>query len=166
MRPWLAALTCIVGCVIGWARAADLTIEVRGIRTKTGQIHAALFANAADFQADLEVRGKITPEGTVSTGVFTRESELPRPPVETASAPANARTVLLRMANVAPGTYALALYQDVNDDGKLDTRINGKPLEPWGLSNNPKLDNRDATWDEVKFELPAGGTRLVIELQQ
>ena len=165
MRRRVIAWLCMNLCAVSFACAADLEVEVRGIKTKTGQIHAALFANAADFQADLEVRGKITPEGTVSTGVFTRESELPRPPVETASAPANARTVLLRMANLPPGTYALALYHDVNDDGKLDTRINGKPLEPWGLSNNPKLDNRDATWDEVKFELPAEGTRLVIELQ-
>lgn len=165
MRQWLAASLWLTLCAVEVACAADLEIEVRGIKTKTGQIHAALFANAADFQADLEVRGKITQEGGISTGVFTREIDLPRPPVETASAPVNAKTLQLRMTNLSPGTYALALYQDVNDDGKLDTRIDGKPLEPWGMSNNPKLDNRDATWDEVKFDLPAEGRHLIIELQ-
>jgi len=165
MRRWISALMWIATCAVECAHAAELEIEIRGVKAKTGHIHAALFGNAADFEADIAVRAKITQEGGISTGIFTRENEMPRPPVETASAPVNAKTVQLRIADIPPGTYALALYQDVNDDGKLDTRMDGKPLEPWGLSNNPKLDGRDPTWDEVKFELPAGGARLIIELQ-
>ena len=161
MRRWVAVLLWLAAS----ASAADLDVEVRGVKAKTGQIHAALFTDARDFALDLTVRGKITPDGTVSTGVFTRESELPRPPFETVSVPANARTIRLRFTDIPPGTNALALYQDVNDDGKLDTRMDGKPLEPWGLSNNPHLDGRDATWDEVKFVLPAEGASLVIDLQ-
>jgi len=165
MRRQMSIALCIAACAVGCAQAADLEVEIRGVKAKTGHIHAALFANAADFAADLAVRAKITQEGGVSTGIFTREDEMPRPPVETATAPVNAKTVRIRFTDIPPGVYALGLYQDVNDDGKLDTRMDGKPLEPWGLSNNPKLDNRDATWDEVKFELPPEGTRLIIELQ-
>ena len=90
---------------------------------------------------------------------------MPRPPTEKASAPANARTIHLRTADVAPGTCALALYQDVNDDGKPDTNFNGEPLEPWGMSNNPRVSGRSPTWNEARFDLPSEGTRLVIDLQ-
>jgi uncharacterized protein (DUF2141 family) len=148
------------------AWAADLEIEVRGIKTRTGHINAALFSNAEDFSLDIAFRAMITREGEISTGVFTREEQMPRAPVERVSAAASSRVVQLRMTDLEPGTYALALYQDVNDDGKLATDMHGKPLEPWGLSNNVRLvDQRAPTFDEAKFVLPPEGARIVIDLQ-
>jgi len=38
-------LVLIVFCAVLSAQAADLEIEVRGIEVRTGQVHAALFAN-------------------------------------------------------------------------------------------------------------------------
>ncbi len=146
-------------------QAADLEIEVTGIKARTGTIHAALFANADDFSVDLAFHAMITKEGGVAVGVFTKEGHMPRPPAERASAPASSATVRLRMSEVPPGAYALALYQDVNDDGKLDTNFDGHPLEPWGMSNNPHFAGRRLTWDDAQFVLPAEGARLVIELQ-
>ena len=154
-----------VACAASSAQAADIDIEVRGIKVRTGQIHAALFANADDFSLDLAFRGKVSREGEVSIGIFTKDNALPRAPAEFVSAPANARTIQLHMGDVAPGTYALALYQDVNDDGKLDTNLQGIPLEPWGMSNNPpRVSGRGPTWDESQFDLPPEGIRLIINL--
>lgn len=75
--------------------AADLEVEVRGIKLRKGEIRAALFDNARDFAADVEIRATITASGEVSAGVFTREEDLPRPPLQTIIAPANANTVRL-----------------------------------------------------------------------
>ena len=159
----------ILLALVAWAapsaRAADIDIEVRGIKVRTGQIHAALFDNAADFSLDLAFRGKVSREGEVSVGIFTKDNALPRAPAEFVSAPANARTIQLHIGDVPPGTYVVALYQDVNDDGKLDTNLSGMPLEPWGMSNNPpKASGRGPTWEESQFVLPPEGIRLVIEL--
>jgi uncharacterized protein (DUF2141 family) len=161
----ILTLVPFVVCAALSAQAADIEIEVRGIKVRTGQVHAALFANADDFSLDLAFRGMITREGEISIGVFTKDNHMPRPPAEFVSAPANARTIQLRMDDVAPGTYALALYQDVNDDGKLDTTINGVPLEPWGMSNNPRVSGRSPTWTEAQFILSPEGARLIIDLQ-
>jgi uncharacterized protein (DUF2141 family) len=147
------------------AQAADLDIEVRGIKARTGQVHAALFASADDFSLDLAFRAMITPQGDVSAGVFTREDHMPRPPTETASAPANARNIHLRMTDVAPGNYALAIYHDVNDDDKLDTNLSGRTLEPWGMSNNPPGGEGRPTFDDARFVLPPEGARLIINLR-
>ncbi|HEX4986640.1 MAG TPA: DUF2141 domain-containing protein [Burkholderiales bacterium] len=160
----LAALPCVLACGATGAAAADLDIEVRGIQTRTGQVQAALFADAEDFSADLAFRAMITREGEIKIGVFTDEGRFPRPPAARASVPAKTATVHLRMTDLAPGTYALALYHDVNGDGKVDTNFEGRPLEPWGMSNNPRPSGRKPVWDDAKFELPADGASLVIDL--
>ena len=148
------------------AQAADLDIEIRGIKTRTGHVNAALFSNPEDFSLDIAFRAMITREGDISTGVFTSEEHMPRPPVERGSTPANARVVHLHMADLEPGTYALALYQDVNDDGKLATDMRGRPLEPWGMSNNARvIDQKAPTFADAQFVLPPEGTRIVIDLQ-
>lgn len=36
------------------------------------------------------------------------------------------------------GEYAVSTYQDINNNGKLDRYIIGKPKEPYGFSNNVK----------------------------
>lgn len=45
----------------------------------------------------------------------------------------------LILKDVPPGRFALQLYQDSNDNGRLDLSPRGIPLEPVGFSNNPTL---------------------------
>jgi len=37
--------------------------------------------------------------------------------------------------NISPGTYAIAVFQDINNNGKLDTKGFNLPNEPVGISN-------------------------------
>ena len=165
LRWSILALIPFVACAALPVHAGDIDIEVEGIKLRKGTIHAALFENEEDFMLDLTFRGMITSNGDISVGVFTKDNRMPRPAAEFVSAPANAKTIHLRMENVPPGTYALGVYQDINDDGKLDTNLSGMPLEPWGMSNNPpKASGRGPTWNESQFTLPPEGARLVIEL--
>jgi hypothetical protein len=61
------------------ARAADIVTELRGIKLRTGRVHAALFDNADDFSLDTAFPGMITHEGKISVGLFTKDHYLPRP---------------------------------------------------------------------------------------
>jgi uncharacterized protein (DUF2141 family) len=158
------SLTLLVAAYVTSSLAADLDVEVRGIKLRIGQVRAALFANADDFAADLPFRALLSPEGILNTSVLAKPGGMPRPPVETASGPANARSIHLQMFDLQPGTYALAIYHDLNDDGKLDISLEGSPLEPWGLSNNPPADGKPAAWETAKFVLPREGSRLIINL--
>ncbi len=41
--------------------------------------------------------------------------------------------------NISAGIYAVAVFQDINRNGRLDTSLFGLPKEPFGFSNNPRL---------------------------
>jgi 4,4'-diapolycopenoate synthase len=48
----------------------------------------------------------------------------------------NARVVRIN-AGLPPGNYAVSVYDDLNNNGKLDRNVLGIPREPVGASNNP-----------------------------
>ncbi len=64
-----------------------------------------------------------------------------------------------------PGEYAVVGYHDIDGDRRLDKKWNFTPKEPYGLSNNPKIENlRLPRWEETRFDVPAEGRDIVINL--
>lgn len=145
--------------------AADLEVEIRGVRPRGGEVHAAVFDRAEDFALDTEIRAMITPGGDIRAGVFTDEDYLPRAPAGKLSVTPNARTLRLTFPDLEPGEYAVGAYQDRNGNNILDTTVVREATEPWGVSNNPRPAARAVTWDEAKFTLPAEGAKIIIELR-
>ena len=50
------------------------------------------------------------------------------------------------------GTYAMALFHDVNANGEIDRNLLGIPSEPYAFSKKPKSKWRLPKFDEVKFD--------------
>ncbi|MCI2282642.1 DUF2141 domain-containing protein [Colwellia sp. MSW7] len=50
-------------------------------------------------------------------------------------------------------TYAIRLFQDINNNGLLDRSSNNIPLEPVGFSNNPSLFGGEPTPEDSAFVL-------------
>jgi uncharacterized protein (DUF2141 family) len=71
----------------------------------------------------------------------------------------------LRLVDLPPGRYAIALYQDSNGNGLLDQSRRGVPLEPVGFSANPPLFNGKPTPGDSLFEHGTRDTQLRIRLQ-
>ena len=63
------------------------------------------------------------------------------------------------------GNYAVTVYQDLNQNGNLDRGMFGKPIEPYGFSNNPTSGFRAPTFQECKFSYQQKETQLVIRLR-
>ena len=42
--------------------------------------------------------------------------------------------------DITPGTYAISVLHDENLNEKLDKTWYGKPVEGFGISNNPKIN--------------------------
>ncbi len=59
---------------------------------------------------------------------------------ETLSVPAIGRTVRCSFGTVKPGTYAVKVLHDINNDGELNTSWVGWPQEPYGFSNDAPVN--------------------------
>lgn len=68
--------------------------------------------------------------------------------------------------NVAPGTYAVVVLHDENDNRQCDKNLLGIPVEGYGASNNRTHAMSAPTWQESKFVVEAGKERaLAISLR-
>ncbi len=97
--------------------AAILVIEVQGI-TKGGILNLEISSSKETFESDggdTGVAARI--QERVSKGSYQRSFDIP------------------------PGTYAVKLHIDENENGKLDTNFLGIPKEQYGISNNILLLN-------------------------
>lgn len=65
----------------------------------------------------------------------------------------------------APGSFAVVGYHDKNGNRKLKKAWNFKPLEPYGLSNNPDMKSlRLPKYSETGFDVPMNGVDIDINL--
>ena len=72
----------------------------------------------------------------------------------------------LDLSELAPGTYAISCFHDVNGNGRLDKNWAGIPDEPYGFSNNARPKFRAPRWSEAKFEIKAGAAQMSIRLEE
>jgi len=67
---------------------------------------------------------------------------------------------------LAPGEWAVALTQDVNDNDKLDKNFLGIPTEPFAFSNNVRPHLAAPTFQECKFTVSGPGKVVTIALKE
>ena len=71
----------------------------------------------------------------------------------------------IKLPDLSYGTYAVAVYHDINDNRKLDRTRLGIPKEPYAFSNNPKAKWSPATFEDSKVKLNQEKLQLTIELK-
>ncbi len=132
---FLAALSTVTP-----AMAANLTIRVENVLPAGGILRLGLY-NEAQYPDD---KAK---------------------PTAGADVPAIAGETVVTLRDVAPGTYAIQTYQDVNSNDRMDTSWIGLPLEPFGFSLDIKPFLSKPSFNEVKFTVSAGENSQIIHLQ-
>ncbi|TMM56862.1 DUF2141 domain-containing protein [Maribacter algarum] len=66
--------------------------------------------------------------------------------------------------DVPSGTYAISVFHDENNDGKLDTNFFGIPSEDTGSSNDAPAMFGPPKWEDAKFEVKGRTVKQVIQL--
>lgn len=122
------------------APAADLSIEVAGLRNAKGKVHLCLTQSATRFLKCKDDKGAIARTLTVG----------------------QARKIDL--GPVKPGQYALLIVHDENANGRLDMMM-GIPREGFGFSNNPAMKARAPRWEEIRFTMPATAMRQQVRIR-
>lgn len=64
-----------------------------------------------------------------------------------------------------PGTYAIAVYHDEDDDHDFDRSLLGLPAEGYGFSNDAPALVGLPSFGDARFEVPADGLRLTIRMR-
>ncbi len=62
------------------------------------------------------------------------------------------------LSEIPAGTYVLAVYQDQNDDDKLNKNLFGAPSEPYGFSQNEYGLFGPPDFEDVSFEMKENET--------
>lgn len=119
-------------------KAQSLAVEVTNIEEPKGTIRICLVSREEDFLSSCEY-GKIQ--------AVSGDNE----------------TILFE--DVKAGTYALSLFHDQDDNGKLNTDgMFGLPSEPYGFSNNAKGMFGPPSFEKSLFEV-AGEVSITVKLR-
>jgi uncharacterized protein (DUF2141 family) len=122
-------LTATAACL----EAGTIRIRIEGIDTeKGGTVRIGLYGEKGFPDEGQELRG--------------REIEVER------------EEAVVEFEDVAAGSYAIALYQDINGDEQCDRGLFGIPTEPVGISNNAIRRLGPPRFKDAAFEVPEDGT--------
>jgi uncharacterized protein (DUF2141 family) len=115
----------------------SLQVSLSNIK-KSGKIHVALYKKCEDFPNEKFMVKSLTNECSGSCS-FQFES-------------------------VPYGEYAIAIYQDVNNNDKLDTGMFGIPSEPFAFSNNFQPKFSGPSFEKCRFEFSKDKQDLQIQM--
>jgi uncharacterized protein (DUF2141 family) len=104
----------------------------------------------AQHKLTIVIDGVEQTAGTIYAAVYDAENFLKKP-VYGMLAKVDGEEVSVVLDSVAPGKYAVSLFHDENDNGKLDTGAFGIPTEKTGFSNNAKGTYGPPKFDDCKF---------------
>jgi len=116
-----------------------ISVPVSGLRNNDGQVRCGLFNSAAAFPKDgQEVQGAIaTIANQQATCVFN---------------------------NVAPGTYAVAVFHAEKGETKLRTGMFGQPQEGYGFSRDAKGSMGPPSFGAAAYAYPGGAVSFPVTL--
>jgi uncharacterized protein (DUF2141 family) len=133
----------------------------------TSALAALILSPAPAYAGDLVVTlEKVeSAEGSVLVGVHTTSADFPDDASRMAGQkqPAAAGKITVRFPGLPAGRYAIALFHDVDDDGKLSSNMLGIPTEGIGFSNNAVGSFGPPKFEAAAFDAPATGevTQLI-----
>jgi uncharacterized protein (DUF2141 family)/uncharacterized membrane protein len=112
---------------------------------------------------DVDVRGAAPAKGAVHVSLYDSKEKFLKSPARTMVVQPGEHA---RFDGLAPGRYALSLYQDENGNGSLDRKMLGIPAEPYGFGNDAKGSFGPPTFDAASVDLPVAGAQLVVNLKR
>jgi uncharacterized protein (DUF2141 family) len=125
--------------VAGAAQAAEIKITIAGAGT-TGAIYGRIFPDASSFDKR---------ENSVAAFVV----------------PPRGGSAAIALSSLPPGKYAIAVFQDVNGNQKLDTNLLGIPTEPYGFSNDAAGTMGPPGFSQAAVDLGGSDLAVVIHLR-
>lgn len=117
-----------------------LYIMVENVKKNQGMIMLAVYAEEDNFLSEVIYRG-VHQEVNQSGEIMVEIADLPY------------------------GTYAISLYHDENSNEQLDTNFMKMPKEPYGFSNNARGIFGPPKYKDAQFNFSKTGQEIKIEIK-
>ncbi len=118
----------------------DLTIHISNVKSATAPIRIALYDKSSDFPDE---------KGYAQAKVFV---------------PGKTGEASFVFTGLAEGEYAVAIYQDLDNNSSLNTNFFGYPKEPFGFSNNVKPRFSAPSFKQCKVAVSATNHSISVKL--
>lgn len=118
-----------------------IRVQIEGLKETKGQICFSLFASSKGFPDN--------GDNTLQAKCVSVREESPT----------------LIIDNLHLGTYALAVFHDVNGDGKLNRNFLGIPKEGFGFSQNPEIQTSPPSFGDSAVLVTSAETNLQVQLR-
>ena len=137
----MAAFYLLFSLVTFFSDTGTIHLTVQDIQTAKGSMKIAVFNSADSFLEDDKA-------------------------IQAYSVPVEDNQDLTVSFDPLPyGTYTIAIFHDVNDNGKLDTNFMGIPKEPYGFSNNARSKWGPPKYEAARFDLQEAEVRTFITVK-
>ncbi len=124
----------------GYSQTCDLTVEIKNIKEKRGTIRVLLWNSPDGFPKDK------TRFYQADSIVVTTDTE----------------KVIFHY--LPTGTYAVSLFQDLNNNKTFDKNRFAHTFEPFGLSGTPDFSHRPVKFDDCSFNIQNINETVTINL--
>ena len=147
------------------AGLADTTAQVDSTKTT-----AAVVADTAKVRAPLKlvITNLKSATGPVIVGVYNEKCRFPDPKCQLKiyTFKPDSMSLTAMITDLPFGVYALAIYQDVNSNGKIDKNFIGIPTEPYAFSNNYKPTVKAPAFKNCRFNYCADTNMVAMKMIQ
>jgi uncharacterized protein (DUF2141 family) len=134
----LTAAIFLVSSIL-FSQEFNVTLKVKGVKEAKGDMSVALYDKAEDFPGN-------------ENYVFARDI-----PIESVD-------FAYVIGNIPAGTYAIAIYHDLDKNGEMNKNWMGIPKEPYGFSNDVMGRMGPPDFEDASFEVKSD-TEVVIHLK-
>ena len=119
---------------------AEIVVKVTNIKNDEGVIRVLLFKEACGFP------------------------DSPEKAFHSASVIINNQIATVSFKQLPAGKYAISVFHDSQNTGKLRTNMMGIPKDGYGFSNNARSTFSAPSFESAAFDLEETGKRISIEL--
>lgn len=115
----------------------------------------------------VQIEGLLEAKGQICYSLFDRSQGFPESNnnVRAECLSVKERMPTLTIENLHLGTYALAVFHDINEDGEFNRNFLGIPQEGFGFSQNPKIQTSPLSFGESAVFVTGTATHLQVRLR-
>ena len=130
-----------------------MNILVRIIIALIMTVLSSSIENQDQHAITVVVNGINSNKGKVLLALYNSENEFLKTVYKGKKSDITNNSCQVIFEDVPSGIYAVSIFHDENDNGKMDTNFMGIPKEDYGCSNNAKGFMGPPKWGDANFEL-------------